>query len=66
MCDLYGDCPKIPAAHELTIKLGYDASLAAKEADPEQWIDEVLTHTQVHFLHDSMPTKLHIKVRLTW
>ena len=61
-----GDCVAIPAAHVLTVRLGYDGSLNRRvkgTANAERWIAEVMTHAQALLRHPSLPTEITLKVR---
>jgi len=48
------------------VKFGYENTLKA-ELDAEgksfgDWVDEIMTHVQTYYNHDSMPTKIQFKV----
>jgi hypothetical protein len=64
LCSSSGGC-EVPRAHRLTVKTGYDRSLADKEPDPEKWIAKVLTHTQAYMYHPSLPTQITLEVNAT-
>ncbi len=68
----------IPSAHKLTVKLGYDLSLAEKISsglnliDPtseesraavEDWLEEAMTHCQALMWHCSLPTQVTLDIR---
>ena len=56
----------IPAAHVLTVRLGFDGSLNRRvegTANAERWIAEVMTHAQALLKHPSLPTEITLKVR---
>ena len=51
-----------PAEVLLNLKLAYDQSLKAKESDPTDWLNKVLTHSQAYFQHPSLKTKIKLKL----
>ena len=55
-------CKDVPKAHKLRVRIGYDSSFAEKEKDPEKWIKAVMTHTQAHLLHKSLPTQIQLEI----
>ena len=66
-CSKTGDCVAIPAAHVMTVRLGYDGSLDRRVKRDgqvaERWIAEVMTHAQALLRHPSLPTEITLKVR---
>ncbi len=76
VCTSTGGCD-IPSAHRMTVKVGYDLSLAEKVsssrniADPtseeareavEEWMEEAMTHCQALMWHCSLPTQITLDV----
>ncbi|CAB4054923.1 unnamed protein product [Lepeophtheirus salmonis] len=60
-CSGMNDCV-IPSLHKMTVKIGYDESLEAKETETLEWISGVMTHTQTFLYDPTLPTKIEIDV----
>ena len=59
----------IPKKLKAVIKFGYEDGLKKKldeeKKDFDSWIQEVFTHTQAHFKHDSLGTEIVFEVSNT-
>ena len=58
----------IPRKLKAVIKFGYtdDMKKALGNKDFDSWIEEVLTHTKVHYKHPSLGTIIEFEVRKRW
>merc|ERR1711971_1482063 len=57
-----GDCSSMPAKQKMQVKFHYDSTFNADTSDVTTYIDEMVTHMQVHFCQTSLGTQLALDV----